>query len=367
MSFKKLVTPGRRTWQNLLIPLLFVPVCEAQAGVAIDVQTATRRGLDLVMQAASNWPKNRTCFSCHHQTLPMLAMVEASRAGFTVDPAKLKSQADITRAYFEARIGDMDEGHHVPGGAGTAAYGLWALSLDGRPADRTSTAIVTYLLQIQGVVRLQGRSPASLSKISDGRWIASCKRAPLQGSEIGDTVLALIGIEKYASESQRAPAARARAAAEKWLAQAPLKNQQDRLWRLWGLNYLGGERDAAEKTRAAILGAQHEDGGWAEAEESQSDAYSTAQTLFMLCRTGTPLNAPTVIRARDYLIRTQHADGSWLVESHQKFKAQPYFENGDPHGEHQFVSTAATAWATAALAQFTRAARPPPSTIRDIL
>jgi hypothetical protein len=48
--------------------------------------------------------------------------------------------------------------------------------------------------------------------------------------------------------------------------------------------------------------------------------------------------------------RTQHADGSWLAESHVKSKAQPYFENGDPHGEHPFPSTAATAWVTAALA-----------------
>lgn len=34
-----------------------------------------------------------------------------------------------------------------------------------------------------------------------------------------------------------------------------------------------------------------------------------------------------------------------------KLKRQPYFENGDPHGEHQFLSIAATAWATAGLAQ----------------
>ena len=60
---------------------------------------------------------------------------------------------------------------------------------------------------------------------------------------------------------------------------------------------------------------------------------------------------PSIIRARDYLLKTQHADGSWLAESPVKFKAQPCFENGDPHGEHQFLSTAATAWATAGLAQ----------------
>ena len=71
----------------------------------------------------------------------------------------------------------------------------------------------------------------------------------------------------------------------------------------------------------------------------------------MLCQTGMTKDDPVAQRARDYLLRTQHPDGSWLVESRVKNKAQPYFENGDPHGEHQFLSTAATCWATAALAQ----------------
>ncbi|MEQ1853069.1 MAG: hypothetical protein ABMA01_15940, partial [Chthoniobacteraceae bacterium] len=56
-------------------------------------------------------------------------------------------------------------------------------------------------------------------------------------------------------------------------------------------------------------------------------------------------------RARDFLLNSQLADGSWLVTSRVKNKVQPYFENGDPHGEHQFISTAAASWAVAALAQ----------------
>ena len=102
---------------------------------------------------------------------------------------------------------------------------------------------------------------------------------------------------------------------------------------------------------ADIFAAQRDDGGWSETLESLSDAYSTGQTLFMMLKTGTAVDHPAVTRARDYLLRTQHADGSWLAESHVKFKAQPYFENGDPHGVHQFLSTAATAWAVSGLVQ----------------
>ncbi len=173
----------------------------------------------------------------------------------------------------------------------------------------------------------------------------------MQASLIGDTVLALIGLKQYATPAQAPLADKARAAAEEWLAKAPLRDQQDRLWRLWGLHQLGGEESLKLNILSAVLAAQGEDGGWAETEARPSDAYSTGQTLFMLLKTGTLPDHPAILRARDYLLKTQHTDGSWLAESHTTFKAQPYFENGDPHGEHQFLSTAATAWATAGLAQ----------------
>jgi N-acyl-D-amino-acid deacylase len=245
----------------------------------------------------------------------------------------------------------MNAGDHVPGGSTTAGYGLWALSLAGRPADETTTAIVTYLLKIQGTARLEGRQPTELKRLQDARWTTSCRRPPLQGSDIADTVLALIGMKNYATTEQQPAVARARMAAEKWLTQAPLKTQEDRIWRLWGLHHLEGDGEARRATIAAIASAQREDGGWAQTDDRASDAFSTGETLFVLCRTGMSADDSMIGRARDYLLRTQLADGSWLVESHVKNKAQPYFENGDPHGEHQFLSTAATAWATAALAQ----------------
>ena len=316
-----------------------------------DVESATRRGLVRLKQAASDWQDNKTCFSCHHQTLPMLAALEGARVGFPVDKEWLKSQADTTHRFFTRSIKTMDAGEHLAGGAGTTGFGFWALSLDQRPVDQTTTSMVTYMLKIQGVARTSDRKPDAPPKLDDGLWRASCRRAPMHASLIGDTVLVLLGLEKYATPEQRPQVAKARGAAEKWLATAPMKEQQDRIWRLWGLHHLGGDEALKKSTLAAMLAAQHDDGGWAETDDGRSDTYSTGQTLFMLLKTGTVADHPSIIRARDYLLKTQHADGSWLAESHVKFKAQPYFGNGDPHGEHQFLSTAATAWATAGLAQ----------------
>ena len=341
---------------HILLAVSLVAHSRLQAEEMDAVEIATRLGMARIKQAASDWQKNKTCFSCHHQTLPMLAAIEADRVGIPLDKEWLKSQADTTLAYFEERIDDMDKGVHVPGGAATAGFAFWALSLDQRPRDDTTESMVRYLLQIQGVARLRDpkavdSDKATPSSKNDGHWQASCRRAPMQASLVGDTVLVLQGIEKYAATEQLPQVNAARTLAEQWLGQAPLRNQQDRLWRLWGLHHLNSDDALKKRTRDAILVDQRQDGGWAETKDRESDPYSTGQTLFMLLKTGVATDNQAILGARDYLLRRQYPDGSWLAESHVEFKAQKYFENGDPFGEHQFLSTAATAWATAGLAQ----------------
>ena len=49
-----------------------------------------------------------------------------------------------------------------------------------------------------------------------------------------------------------------------------------------------------------------------------------------------------------YLLSTQLTDGSWHVRS-RAIAFQPYFESGFPHGHDQWISAAATNWATMAL------------------
>ena len=58
---------------------------------------AVRRGVQIVEKAAKNYPNHRTCFSCHHQTLPMFAMVEARAHGLEIDGGLLEAQAEFGR------------------------------------------------------------------------------------------------------------------------------------------------------------------------------------------------------------------------------------------------------------------------------
>ena len=50
----------------------------------------------------------------------------------------------------------------------------------------------------------------------------------------------------------------------------------------------------------------------------------------------------------EYLLKTQTAEGAWLVPTRSK-PVQRFFDNGDPGGKDQFISFAATGWAVQAM------------------
>jgi hypothetical protein len=64
---------------------------------------------------------------------------------------------------------------------------------------------------------------------------------------------------------------------------------------------------------------------------------------------GLPTTDPAYRRDVAFLLQTQQEDGSWLVRSRSK-PFQLYYESGFPHGKDRFISIAASAWATTALA-----------------
>ncbi len=317
-----------------------------------EIQTVRDRGLALSRQAGRNWIKNKTCFSCHHQTLPMLANVEAAKVGSKSETAWMKAQADLTHKYLQDRIDLMKAGRHLPGGSTTAGFGLWALMLDNRPSDATTETTVAYLLKMQGLARLGNVDPGKKKPTRiDGPWLPSCSRPPLSSSRVGNTVVVLMAMQAYATESQRPEVQKATRRAQAWLSRTALRETEDYVWRLWGLELLGEKAETKKIIRTALLQAQNKDGGWSQTKTMGSDAYATGQVLYILLRTGTLRDDAVARRAAAYLVRTQDKDGSWLVKSRLKSKAQPYFDNGDPHGEHQFLSVSATSWATAALSR----------------
>ena len=82
----------------------------------------------------------------------------------------------------------------------------------------------------------------------------------------------------------------------------------------------------------------------------ESDAYATGTALVALHQAaGLAAGDPVYRRGVKYLLATQLGDGTWHVRSRSK-PFQTYFESGFPYGKDQFISLAASSWATTALA-----------------
>ncbi len=96
------------------------------------------------------------------------------------------------------------------------------------------------------------------------------------------------------------------------------------------------------------------DGGWAQSASLTSDAYATGQALVALKEAGVVTASDAAYkRGAQFLMNSQFEDGSWYVRS-RSIPFQPYFDAGFPYGADQFISDAATNWATMALVPLAR-------------
>ena len=313
-----------------------------------EIRSAVERSLVLIESSGAEYRRRRQCFSCHHQALPALALAEALRRGFAVDPSEFAAQLDHTAAHLGRGLEGYREGRGQGGPVDTAGWALWALEAGGRPPEETTEAVAGYLLSYQDDL---------------GRWRSTGgRRPPTQGSDITTTYVVLRGLAAFGTPGQReridARAGRALA----WLREAKAANTEDRVFRLRSLAYFADD-EAAAAAADELLASQRPDGSWSQTDDRAGDAYATGTALAALHESGgLPTDAPAYRRGVAFLLRSQLPDGSWRVATRAE-PIQAYFESGFPHGRDQFVSMAATCWATTALLLACPEAGPAPVTV----
>ncbi len=339
------------------------------ANQPVTLNAAIARGYQVLRTGVKNYPEHRDCFSCHHQALPLMALSLDSRRDLDTLPAHFyeqplsKSIAAFTESAFASKRAAMREGTGVGGRALTVAYGLWTLDLAGTERNETIAAMVEYLMK---------------SQAEDGGWDFQSLRPPAASSRAMTTAIAVYGLRAYGPrtvDQERLQAVYDRARDWSVKRDIPL-DQEETIGQIW-LDYMlltekasqqqdcesQPDRDRLSRRQAQLRASQREEGGWAQTPDMSSDAYATGQALLMLAQTERD-QVPNIHQTAsfkkgiDFLLQSQQADGSWHVVTRSK-PVQVYFDNGDPHGQDQFISMMATSWAVGALANFQVAGRDP--------
>ena len=297
------------------------------------VSVAIRRAIPLLEKAAAGSARERKCFTCHSQALPVIAMAEARMRGFDINEDVFESQVEHTAANLKRGLAGYLKGKGQGGRVMTAGYALWTLEAGDRKSDETTTAVVHYLLEFQK---------------DDQRWHQASSRPPSSGSDFANTYLALRALREFATGDQREAADSRTRAVGKWLLETDANETEDRVFRFRTLPYVDADKVEIDAARDRLISAQRDDGGWSQKSDMTSDAYATGTVLAALLRDGSKQADPSIKRGVDYLLDSQLEDGSWHVVT-RATPFQPYFETGFPHEKDQFISTTATGWATIAL------------------
>ncbi len=309
-------------------------------------RAAAERALPLLYKAAEGHIEQRTCFACHNQAMPVMAFAAAKARGYDVSADAVKAQVEHITAFLTENREKFQKGQGTGGQVDTAGYALFTLELGGHKPDDNTTAVVEYLLKTQA---------------DRDHWRTSSKRPPSEASDFSATYLALRGLRVWATADQKDRAAKRVQAARAWLIKTPAKDTEDRVFRLFAL--VEARADGKDIGAAAwdLLKTQRADGGWGQLDRLGSDPYATGSALVALHQAGgLATDHPAYARGVGFLRSTQKPDGSWFVKSRSD-PFQPYYESGFPHTKDQFISVAASGWATTALIL---ASRPEPGTKR---
>ena len=305
-----------------------------------DLQGAVARSVALLQSNSTEYFKQSGCVGCHHQTLAAVAVSSARRNGFRVDEAAAAEQTRVVKSELTSSREVLLQNVFIS--VDGLAFEAMQLNEQAYPADDLTDAIVSSIASQQA---------------PDGSWIGlPLVRPPLEDSACVRTALAVRALAQYGIPARKAEFDARIAKARQWLLQLKPDLPYERSFQLLGLKWSGAEPKAIERIAAEVRALQATDGGWTQLRSLPSDAYATGVALYALRQAGVSPRDTGYQRGVRFLLSSQHDDGSWHVPSRSP-KVQPYFQSGFPHNHDQWISAAATSWATAALAEAVEPAR----------
>ena len=321
-----------------------IPVSAAEPDAAA-IRKAVTKALPKLWDGIDGHTAGRACFTCHNHAVPLVALAVARDRGFDVDAKKLGDQVQFALKHYEAMRSPISKGsgpgpapgitQPVGGGVDNTGYAMLALSVLGVKRDKTTEMIAEYTLGAHK---------------DTPNWRTSAGRVPSEASSFTTTYLSIHALREYGKPDDAERIEARVTAAREWMLKTPAKDTEDRAFKLLGLWLAGGTEEELKPARKELLDTQKEDGGFAQTDKLESDAYATGTALYALHSSRTLKTTDGAYRkGLAFLVGSQKDDGTWFVKSRSR-PFQKYFESGFPYEKDQFISCAASGWATAALA-----------------
>jgi hypothetical protein len=304
------------------------------------VRQAVQDSLPLLQRVDVNFVKGAGCTSCHDNSLEAMAAGLARKRGIRVDEEKSSAQVRVNVEELEARRDRLHQGYYTRAVGDMFSDFILGYQLVGLHAQNCQPDLNTDAV----VMMLQSRQKPN------GEWAypRADTRPPICLDHIGQTALAMRAVQLYTTKATKAPCDKSVGLAASWLAKAQSSSNEDRTWRLTGLAWAGTDKPAIKRALAEVLAIQRPDGGWSDLPSMPSTPYATGRSLVALHLGGLPVSDPAYQRGIQFLLATQQEDGSWYTRT-RALAFQPFFDPGFPHGYNQWISAAATSWATMAL------------------
>jgi hypothetical protein len=309
------------------------------------VHKTVDRAIEYLKAESSDWLNTRKCAACHHLPMPLWALSEAERRGYSDDE-------NFVALTAESLLGSKDKL------LASRIFPDPAAPPDPRPQGR-GLNMGLPMLAVAGAAlpTLTEGQKQSLRLIAeeivkkqqpDGSWefFATLRRPPINESQTTDAAWIIMALQSTidldSTKMQRGALSKAVA----WLDRANRSNiHQDKVLKIiLGVRsgMPGRELQAASDE---LLALQRADGGWSQTvPELKSDAFATGESLYALSLAGFTAERAEIQRGIDFLVATQKPDGSWPMIS----RSTP---DGSPGSAKLLtpITCAASSWATLGL------------------
>ncbi len=277
------------------------------------VRATIERSLPFIQTEGQKWIDEKKCVTCHQVPFMVWSLNAAAERGIVLDEQK---RADCNSWALDwkhmATKEDLEKGEEPTLARHNDPVAQLLLARSTKEGEESAAWVKLFAERL------------AAGQQEDGSWKAGGqlpgqKRSERETHEV-TTMWSLVALRSYGprDDSLREQFAKA----ESWLG-SETKAQSTEWWAVRLLAELGnGNAVEADRCRETLLRQQHDDGGWGWLTADESDAFGTGVALYALARDGLSNDHPVIGRARQFLVESQQAAGSWPVKGTKKAKAK---------------------------------------------